>query len=70
LDRYLEKFAAHLQKLRSDAGMTQDQLAAASKLHRTHIHFLEQAQRTPRLDTLAKLARGLKLQPSDLLPPL
>jgi transcriptional regulator with XRE-family HTH domain len=64
----VEEFARRLQALRERAGLTQEGLAARCGLNRTHVYFLEQKQRSPKLETLEKLARGLQVQPRDLLP--
>jgi transcriptional regulator with XRE-family HTH domain len=34
------------------------------------VYFLEQEHRSPKLETIEKLARGLGVQPRDLLPDL
>jgi transcriptional regulator with XRE-family HTH domain len=65
---FREKFARKLQELRENAGLTQEELAARSGLNRTHIYFLEQEHRSPKLETIEKLAIGLQLQPKDLMP--
>jgi transcriptional regulator with XRE-family HTH domain len=63
-----EQFAANLRELRSQAGLSQEALADLCKLHRTEISLLERCKRSPRLETIVILARGLELgSPADLL---
>jgi transcriptional regulator with XRE-family HTH domain len=54
-----ERFAANLRRLRTAAGMSQEQLAGRTGLHPTEISRLERAAREPRLGTIVRLARGL-----------
>jgi transcriptional regulator with XRE-family HTH domain len=63
-----EQFAANLREFRSEAGLSQEALADLCKLHRTEISLLERCKRSPRLETIVILARGLELgSPADLL---
>jgi transcriptional regulator with XRE-family HTH domain len=48
-------------------GLTQTQLAHASGLHRTEISLLEHGKRTPLLETLVVISRGLGITPAELL---
>lgn len=61
------RFAANLRRRRSDAGLSQEALAAAARLHRTEISLLERSERDPRLTTIVRLARALRIRPADLL---
>jgi DNA-binding XRE family transcriptional regulator len=63
----VERFAANLRRERLARGMTQEGLAEAAELHRTHISLLEQAKRDPKLSTIVKLAHGLDTTPLQLL---
>jgi transcriptional regulator with XRE-family HTH domain len=63
----VERFAANLRRARLDSGMTQEGLADACELHRTHISLLEKAKRDPKLTTIVKLAHGLGTTPSKLM---
>ena len=63
-----EQFAANLHQHRNHAGLSQEALAAICDLHRTEISLLERCKRSPRLETVVILARGLKLSsPGGLL---
>jgi transcriptional regulator with XRE-family HTH domain len=56
-----EQFADNLRKHRNRTGLSQEALADACDLHRTEISLLERSKRSPRLETIVILARGLQL---------
>lgn len=62
-----ERFAQNLRRLRLSANLSQEALGAACDLHRTEISLLERARREPRLSTIVRIARALKVPPADLL---
>jgi transcriptional regulator with XRE-family HTH domain len=63
-----EQFAANLRLHREKVGLSQEKLADLCDLHRTEISLLERSKRSPRLETIVILARGLKLAaPGELL---
>jgi transcriptional regulator with XRE-family HTH domain len=62
-----EQFAANLRLQREKAGLSQEALADLCDLHRTEISLLERSQRSPRLETIVTLARGLRLTSSGVL---
>ncbi len=63
-----KQFAENLRRERQRAGLSQEALAEACNLHRTEISLLERCKRSPRLDTLVILARGLGLSsPTELM---
>lgn len=61
-----EQFGANLSRLREQSGVTQEELAFRASLHRTEIGLLERGGRLPRIDTLAKLAGALEVDPGAL----
>jgi transcriptional regulator with XRE-family HTH domain len=61
------QFAANLRKQRLRADLSQEALADACDLHRTEISLLERRKRSPRLETIVILARGLGISASELL---
>jgi transcriptional regulator with XRE-family HTH domain len=65
---YARRFGARLRNARTKREMSQEALAAKAGLHPTHISLIEGGKRTIKLDTLAKLARALRIQPSRLMP--
>jgi transcriptional regulator with XRE-family HTH domain len=68
MDSSHARFAANLRRQRKRRGLSQEALADLCDLHRTEISLLERCKRSPRLDTIISLARGLELSsPSELL---
>ena len=62
-----EQFAHNLKTRRLHLGLSQEALGLACGLHRTEISLLERAARDPRLTTIVRLARALKIKPAELL---
>jgi transcriptional regulator with XRE-family HTH domain len=63
-----QQFATNLRSHRTRAGLSQEALADRCDLHRTEISLLERCKRSPRLETIVILARGLDLSsPCELL---
>lgn len=61
-----KRFGANLAAARERSGVTQEELAFRASLHRTEIGLLERGGRLPRIDTLAKLAGALGVEPGTL----
>ncbi len=61
------RFAENLRRHRERRGLSQEALARACLVHRTEISLLERGAREPRLSTLVRLARGLRVPVSALL---
>lgn len=62
-----ERFAQNLAHYTKEAGFTQEELAARSEVHRTHVGELVNGKSLPRLDTLLKLAGALGVSVTDLI---
>lgn len=61
-----ERFARNLRRRRIAIGISQEELASRTDLHRTEVSLLERAGREPRLVTLLKLAGALATTPDAL----
>jgi transcriptional regulator with XRE-family HTH domain len=61
MDDVREKLGKNLRDHRERVGLSQEELAELCDLDRTEISLLERGLRFPRLDTLVRLSRGLKL---------
>jgi len=68
VDSARTQFAVNLRHHRDRAGLSQEALAELCDLHRTEISLLERCKRSPRLETIVILSRGLQLSsPGELL---
>jgi transcriptional regulator with XRE-family HTH domain len=60
-------FGANLRRCRRRAGLSQEALGERAQLHRTEIGLLERGARTPRVDTVIRLASSLSIPAAELL---
>jgi transcriptional regulator with XRE-family HTH domain len=63
----LHVFGARLREVRTARGMSQEELAFAAKLHRTYVGGIERGTRNPSLSNVVRLAKALRMTPSELL---
>ena len=68
-DPDLVALGRQLAALREEAKMTQESLADASGLHWTYVGQVERGERNLSYRNLLKLARGLKRNAAELVPP-
>lgn len=61
------RFGQNLRRVRHRAGLSQEKLAGFCSLHRTEVSYIERGRRTPRADTLVKLATALEAPVDELL---
>lgn len=59
-------FAANVERIRKERGLTQEQLGWASGIYQTTIARIESGERKPTLPTIFKLAGGLGVPPAEL----
>lgn len=64
-----EILAANMRLLRAERGWSQESLADEAGLHRTYIGAVERLERNPSLQSIAKIARALKVESWQLLVP-
>lgn len=67
-DPELVVLGRRLCQLREAAGLTQEALADAAGLHWTYVGQIERGERNLTYKNVLKLARGLNLDPAELLP--
>ncbi|MEZ5078131.1 MAG: helix-turn-helix transcriptional regulator [Solirubrobacterales bacterium] len=67
-DPELAALGARVAALRAAAEMTQEGLAHSAGLHWTYIGQIERGERNLSYKNLLKLARGLGVDPAQLLP--
>ena len=61
-----ELFAIRVRELRVERGMSQDEMAAKSGLHRTYIGTVERAEQSIGIDNIEKIAKALGVPIVDL----
>lgn len=61
------RIGKNVKRLREKKGITQEKLAFEANLNRAYIGYIERGERNPSTDTLAKLAKALKVSLKDLL---
>lgn len=62
-----KKLGANLREARLNLGMSQEQVSEYSGVHATEVSRIEGGKRDPRVSTVEKLARAVKLKPGQLL---
>ena len=62
-----QKFGIVLSRLRTEKGLSQEQLSGLAGISRSHLAMIENGRKTPRLDTLWRLAEALDIMPSQIL---
>lgn len=62
-----ERLGIKIQKLRIEKGLSQEDLAFEADLHRTYISHIERGSRNITVLGLCKVAKGLKIDPSELI---
>jgi transcriptional regulator with XRE-family HTH domain len=60
-----QRFAESLREARGKAEISQEELAERAGLHRTYISQLERGLKSPTLDVIVALARGLRITPLE-----
>jgi len=62
-------FAENLKRVRTQQGISQENLALKAGVERTYIGLLERKKNSPTIDMVEKLAKVLKVRPDELLRP-
>jgi transcriptional regulator with XRE-family HTH domain len=63
-------FGNRLRELRLQRKFSQEKLAELADLHRNYVGGVERGERNVSLLNIVKLARGLKVRPSELIEPI
>lgn len=63
-------FGRLLRERRHEKGMSQEELAFESGLHRTYVGSVERGERNLSLENIFVFAKALKCHPGDLIPDL
>jgi transcriptional regulator with XRE-family HTH domain len=62
----LLKFGMNVRRLRKRAGLSQEELADRSGLHRTYVGGIERGERNPSLGNIVAIAIGLRCKFEEL----
>lgn len=66
-NRDAEIFGALVRQLRTDRGLTQEELAERTELSVSYIGFIERGENLPTLTIVLNLANALAVDPGDLV---
>lgn len=59
--------AKNMRRLRAVRGLSQEALAYDSGINRTYLSAVERSERNVSIDNIARIARGLRVEPWKLL---
>lgn len=62
----LIQFGQNVRKIRKEKGLSQEQLAFNSNLHRTYIGMIERAEKNITLLSIVKIAKALDINITEL----
>ena len=65
-----QQIGARIQKIRKEAGLSQEDLALEADLDRTYISHVERGTRNPTVIVIFKIAKALDTTPSEILKDL
>lgn len=60
-------FAEELRTLRTNAGITQEEVAARAGVSREYVSMLEAGKNTPTIDVFIRLCRAVGVSPADVI---
>ncbi|EEU9228500.1 helix-turn-helix domain-containing protein [Escherichia coli] len=67
MDTNLKLLGENIKKARTLLGISQEELAFRSMLHRTYISSVERGERNISFLNLIKIAKALEISPSELI---
>ena len=67
-DIFTQKIAEKIRTAREESGISQEELAHQAKIYRTYIGHLENGKYSPSAFMIYKIAKVLKIKPSELFP--
>jgi transcriptional regulator with XRE-family HTH domain len=66
-DKTTREFGTRIRAIRKDLAMSQEELGEVAGLHRTYIGHLERGEVNPSLINILRVAKALKVDPSNLV---
>ena len=63
----VSKLGRNLRAARAKLGMSQEQVSERSGVHATEVSRIESSKRDPRVSTVERLAKAVKMKPGELL---
>jgi transcriptional regulator with XRE-family HTH domain len=64
----VRKFGLEVKRRRAELGITQEEFAERSGLHRTYVSGIERGERNPTIDIVFAIARALSCEPAEIMP--
>ena len=64
----VQKFGKRVRIIREKQGLSQEELGALARLHRTYISLIERGKQSATLDTMEKIAGALGVPVKKLMP--
>lgn len=61
------KLGGNLRAVRHKRGLSQEQVAERSGVHATEVSRIESGKRDPRVSTVERLAKAVRVKPGELL---
>lgn len=64
---YARAVGEAIRLIREQKGLSQEELAHRSGIHRTYVGGVERGERNPTVESLKKIADGLGVEPEEIL---
>lgn len=64
----VRQFGLEVKRRRAELGITQEEFAHISGLHRTYVSGIERGDRNPTIDIVFSIASALKCEVSEIMP--
>ena len=68
--KYIKRFGKKVRLLRTQKGLSQEELAGRADVHRTFIGMVERGEKNATLVTIIKISGGLEITEAELMADL